>query len=113
MKPYTLPYHLFSYGGENKLQFLNGQDKQYSKATFFDDKVLVMEKYFVGLYEKEYQTSQRFCGIQLYSCACILEYAMYGLQEAGGNKVGFYSGGAHQKVGVYSHKMLFYTLGMK
>ena len=53
MKPYTLPYHLFSYGGECTLQFLYGHDKQRRKTTFYENSDLVMEKYFVGLYEKE------------------------------------------------------------
>ena len=58
------------------------------------------------------QVGRQLFGMLLYSGAYSLEYAMYGLQEAGGNNVGFYSGGTHQKVGVYSHKMLFYSLGL-
>ena len=58
------------------------------------------------------QNSRQLWGMLLYSGAYSLEYAMYGLQEAGGNNVGFYSGGVHQKVGVFSHKMLFYSLGI-
>jgi RHS repeat-associated protein len=58
------------------------------------------------------QTGRQLLGMTLYAGAYSLEYAMYGLQEAGGNNVGFYSGGAHQKVGVFSHKMLFYSLGI-
>jgi hypothetical protein len=58
------------------------------------------------------QTGRQLWGMLLYSGAYSLEYAMYGLQEAQGNNVGFYTGGSYQKVGVYSHKMLFYSLGL-
>ena len=60
------------------------------------------------------QVGRQLWGMLLYSGAYSLEYAMYGIQEgAFGNNVGFYTGGAQQKVGVYSHKMLFYSLGIE
>jgi hypothetical protein len=60
------------------------------------------------------QSGRQLLGMIFYSGAYSLEYAWYGIQEgAFGNNVGFYSGGAHQKVGVYSQKMLFYSLGLK
>ncbi|MEX1193190.1 MAG: RHS repeat-associated core domain-containing protein [Brumimicrobium sp.] len=39
--------------GDNTLEFLYGHDKQRRKTTFYDQNGLAMEKYFVGLYEKE------------------------------------------------------------
>ena len=39
--------------GDYTLQFLYGHDKQRRKTSFYDDNGLAMEKYFVGLYEKE------------------------------------------------------------
>ena len=53
MKPNAFTYHNFYYEGDYTLQFLYGHDKQRRKTTFYDANGLAMEKYFVGLYEKE------------------------------------------------------------
>lgn len=41
--------------GYYSLNFIYGHDKQRRKTTFYENNILVLEKYFVGLYEKEFE----------------------------------------------------------
>ena len=47
------PAYSYLSEGDYSLQFLYGHDKQRRLTTFYNESGLAMEKYFVGLYEKE------------------------------------------------------------
>ena len=57
MKCDLLTYYSASYQ-ENLTQFLYGHDKQRRKTSFYNENGLAMEKYFVGLYEKEVEFTE-------------------------------------------------------
>lgn len=58
MKFSFLPYQSTISEGDHTLQFLYGHDQQRRKTTFYDQNGLAMDKYFIGLYEKEVEYTE-------------------------------------------------------